>query len=51
MAFLFITAPVSAQFIAKTHIHVVVRREDLPQPQQDETWAVLDVPPDQVQTR
>ena len=44
MAFLFVTAPVSAQFIAKTHIHSVVRREDLPQPPRDETWAVLDMP-------
>jgi multicomponent K+:H+ antiporter subunit G len=47
MAFLFVTAPISAQFIAKTHIHSVVRREDLPQPGEDQTWAVLDVPPDQ----
>ena len=44
MAFLFVTAPVSAQFIAKCHIHRVVRREDLPPPPRDDTWAVLDMP-------
>ena len=47
MAFLFVTAPISAHFIAKTHIHSVVRREDLPPPGKDETWAVLDAPPDE----
>jgi multicomponent K+:H+ antiporter subunit G len=46
MAFIFVTAPISAHFIAKAHIHSVVRREDLPRPQQDDTWAVLDAPPE-----
>jgi multicomponent K+:H+ antiporter subunit G len=40
--FLFVTAPVSALFIAKVHIHTVVRREDLPIPGGDETWSILD---------
>jgi multicomponent K+:H+ antiporter subunit G len=46
MAFLFVTAPISAHFIAKTHIHTVVGGEQLPSPGIDETWAVLDVPPE-----
>lgn len=47
MAFIFVTAPISAQFIAKVHIHSVVSRNDLPRPAKDNTWAVLDLPPDQ----
>ena len=46
LAFLFVTAPISAQFIAKVHIHTVVPRENLPDPGRDRTWAVLDAPPD-----
>ena len=40
MAFLFVTAPVSAHFIAKTNIH---RRdcETPPPPPRDETWSTL----------
>lgn len=43
MAFLFITAPISANFIAKVVIH---RRacETPPAPPQDQTWSTLDVP-------
>lgn len=44
MAFLFVTAPISAHFIAKTHIHTVVKSGDLPKPPKDRTWAVLDRP-------
>ena len=51
VVFIFVTAPVSAQFIAKVHIHTVVRREDLPQPAEDRTWAVLDAPEDEARTR
>lgn len=45
MAFLFVTAPVSAHFIAKVNIH---RRscETPPKPPQDETWSTLDLPAD-----
>jgi multicomponent K+:H+ antiporter subunit G len=50
MGFIFVTAPISAHFIAKTHIHTVVGGERLPKPGQDETWAVLDVPPDETRT-
>ena len=43
MAFLFVTAPISANFIAKVNIH---RRacETPPVPSQDDTWSTLDVP-------
>jgi multicomponent K+:H+ antiporter subunit G len=41
MAFLFVTAPISAHFIAKVHMH---RRHCLapPDPPRDSTWATLD---------
>ena len=41
MAFLFVTAPISAHFIAKAHIHHTVRRDELPAPPHDPDWAVL----------
>ena len=43
MAFLFVTAPISANFIAKVHIH---RRacDTPPAPVEDTTWSTLDVP-------
>lgn len=43
MAFLFVTAPISANFIAKVNIH---RRRcpSPPPPPKDEMWATLDVP-------
>ena len=43
MAFLFVTAPISANFIAKVHIH---RRacDTPPKPVEDDTWSTLDVP-------
>ena len=42
MAFLFVTAPISANFIAKVNIH---RRacDTPPPPTQDETWSTLNV--------
>jgi len=45
MAFLFVTAPVSANFIAKVNIH---RRtcETPPAPPRDQTWSTLDTPKD-----
>lgn len=43
MAFLFVTAPISANFIAKVNIHS--RSGDAPPtPPNDETWSTLDVP-------
>ena len=43
MAFIFVTAPVSANFMAKVNIH---KRSCMPPPSppQDETWATLNVP-------
>jgi multicomponent K+:H+ antiporter subunit G len=43
MAFLFVTAPISANFIAKVNIH---RRacETPPSPLRDDTWSTLNVP-------
>lgn len=43
MAFLFVTAPISANFIAKVNIHK--RTCDTPpSPPQDDMWATLNVP-------
>lgn len=39
MAFLFVTAPISANFIAKVHLHRCRHVPDLPQPPADKTWA------------
>lgn len=43
MSFLFVTAPISANFIAKVHIH---RKSCLapPRPPKDKTWSTLDTP-------
>ncbi len=43
MAFLFVTAPISANFIAKVNIH---RRscDTPPSPPRDDTWSTLSVP-------
>jgi multicomponent K+:H+ antiporter subunit G len=43
MAFLFVTAPISANFMAKVNIH---RRacDAPPPPERDETWSTLDAP-------
>lgn len=43
MAFLFVTAPISANFIAKVNIHKEVC-ETPPAPPRDETWATLNSP-------
>ena len=40
--FLFLTAPVTAHFIAKAHIHRHERPEDLPPVGSDKSWAVLE---------
>lgn len=47
MAFLFVTAPISAHFVAKVNIH---RRacDTPPSPIKDETWATLNAPDDVV---
>lgn len=43
MAFLFVTAPISANFIAKVNIHSR-SCEVPPSPPRDGTWSTLDVP-------
>ncbi len=43
MAFLFVTAPISANFIAKVHIHREACKTP-PSPRQDDTWSTLNVP-------
>jgi len=43
MAFLFVTAPISANFLAKVAIHKGAC-ETPPKPTNDETWATLKVP-------
>ena len=43
LAFLFVTAPISANFIAKVNIHK--RACEMPQaPKEDEMWSTQDVP-------
>ncbi|MBO29588.1 MAG: Na+/H+ antiporter subunit G [Rhodobacteraceae bacterium] len=42
MAFLFVTAPISAHFIAKVHIHRKHNKDALPQPEPDKVWATLE---------
>ena len=39
--FLFLTAPITALFIAKAHIHRKCSAQDLPDPSPDEHWAGL----------
>lgn len=47
--FLFLTAPITALFIAKAHLHRRVPPGELPKPQGDATWAVLNKPDRQPQ--
>ncbi|KAA0921100.1 Na+/H+ antiporter subunit G [Aquicoccus porphyridii] len=44
--FLFITAPITANFIAKTHLTKHVPEEDLPESEQTYGWAVYNDPPE-----
>lgn len=43
MGFLFVTAPISAHFMAKVNIHKQ-SCDETPTPPRDDTWATLDVP-------
>lgn len=43
MAFLFVTAPISANFIAKVNIHRQSCQQP-PSPPRDDTWSTLNVP-------
>lgn len=38
MAFLFVTAPISGNFIAKVNLHRLRNKQDLPPPPADHTW-------------
>lgn len=46
MAFLFVTAPISAHFIAKVNIHKGAC-DPLPKPPKDDTWSTLKTPENQ----
>ena len=37
--FLFLTAPITGHFVAKTHLHLLYRPEDLPSPAGERPWA------------
>lgn len=37
--FLFLTAPITGHFVAKTHLHLVYKPEDVPPTGGDRTWA------------
>lgn len=43
--FLFLTAPVTAHFMAQTHIVLNRKDEDLPDSQREHGWSVFDDPP------
>lgn len=41
--FVFITAPLTALYLARTHLHRTLRREDLPKPANGRLWAGEDL--------
>lgn len=45
--FLFLTAPITANFVAKAHLHEEQHPENLPPSGRDHGWATFDAPPDQ----
>lgn len=44
--FLFLTAPISANFIAKAFMAKHIKRKDLPSTERDVGWATYDMPPE-----
>lgn len=48
MAFLFVTAPISANFIAKVNIHLGAC-EAMPSPPRDDMWSTLKTPKDDLE--
>jgi multicomponent K+:H+ antiporter subunit G len=47
--FLFLTAPITAHFIAKVHIHRRETRDSLPESCGDSSWATHDLPDEDAQ--
>jgi multicomponent K+:H+ antiporter subunit G len=45
--FLFLTAPITALFLAQTHIVLALKRTDLPETGRAHSWSVYDDPPQQ----
>jgi multicomponent K+:H+ antiporter subunit G len=43
--FLFLTAPITAHFMAQTHIRMRVNRSELPETERDYGWSLYDDPP------
>ncbi len=43
--FLFLTAPITANFIAKSYMQAKIRREELPASGRDYGWSIYDDPP------
>ena len=43
--FLFLTAPITANFIAKTFLQARISKEDLPAPEGKHGWSIYDDPP------
>lgn len=46
VVFLFATAPITANFLSKVHLHLNVRPSDLPDPGADRNWATYEVDPE-----
>lgn len=42
LVFLFLTAPVTALFLAKVHLHLAIKRKDLPETGVGRDWATFD---------
>ena len=49
--FLFLTAPISANFVAKSYMQAKVRREELPATGRDYGWSVYDDPPEPLEEK
>ena len=49
--FLFLTAPITANFIAKTYMQDKIRRKDLPESGREYGWALYDHPPEMTDER
>ena len=45
--FLFLTAPITALFLAQTHILIGLKRSDIPDSGRAHSWSIYDDPPEQ----